>query len=510
MNIDNRTVRVRFAPSPTGALHIGGIRTALYNYLLAKKQGGIFILRIEDTDQGRYVAGAEQYILNSLKWCGIEPTEGPTYGGNFGPYRQSERKEMYGKYAQELVEKGLAYVAYDTVEELEKMRQEYSSESNPSPMYNHITRKGMKNSLTMTAEENEMERQKGTPFVIRMRIDPGMEIAFDDAIRENVVFRSEELDDKILVKADGMPTYHFANVVDDHLMEISHVIRGEEWLSSTAHHVLLYKYFGWEETMPVFAHLPLILKPEGSGKLSKRDGAKFGFPVFPLEWDPKDGTEAFAGFKESGFDPRAVVNFLALLGWSPGDDRELMDLEEMVEAFSLEKVGKSGARFDFEKAKWFNQQYIKKTSGEDLAGIIRSMVPIEYSDEYVASACNSMKERVFTYNELFTDAKFFYSDDFEIDEAMVDKKWSPKSEGQISLLKEYFKDNHFEDSKDAEERTKAFLQENGIGMGEIFPILRLALTGTLKGPDLFQTITILGKPKVIERLEKLLLRMKSS
>jgi len=310
MNISNRTVRVRFAPSPTGALHIGGIRTALYNYLLAKKQGGIFILRIEDTDQGRYVAGAEQYILDSLKWCGIEPTEGPTYGGSFGPYRQSERKEMYGKYAQELVEKGLAYVAYDTVEDLEKMRQEYSSESNPSPMYNHITRKGMKNSLTMTAEENEMERQKGTPFVVRMKIDPGMEIAFDDAIRENVVFRSEELDDKILVKADGMPTYHFANVVDDHLMEISHVIRGEEWLSSTAHHVLLYKYFGWEETMPIFAHLPLILKPEGSGKLSKRDGAKFGFPVFPLEWDPKDGTEAFAGFKN-----RDLILELLLIFW---------------------------------------------------------------------------------------------------------------------------------------------------------------------------------------------------
>ncbi|RME93486.1 MAG: glutamate--tRNA ligase, partial [Bacteroidetes bacterium] len=351
------SVRVRFAPSPTGALHIGGVRTALYNYLLAKKLGGTFILRIEDTDQTRYVPGAEAYILEALDWLGLTPDEGPGFGGAYGPYRQSERQAQYLKYAQELVASGRAYYAFDTPEELEAQRELAKAAGKHSFKYDAQSRGQLRNSLSLPKAEVEALLADGVPYTIRLLVEPGQTVVIEDLVRGSVSFQTDELDDKVLLKADGMPTYHLANIVDDHLMKISHVIRGEEWLPSTAHHVLLYRAFGWEDTMPAFAHLPLILKPTGKGKLSKRDGLKLGIPVFPLAWKGDTPEDSFMGFREFGFDPAAVLNFLALLGWNPGTDQEIFSLDELIAAFSIEKIGKAGARFDFDKAKWFNQQY---------------------------------------------------------------------------------------------------------------------------------------------------------
>ena len=362
----DKKVRVRFAPSPTGPLHMGGVRTALYNYLFAKKHGGDFILRIEDTDQTRYVPGAEEYIIESLKWCNLIPDEGVGFGGEYGPYRQSERKEtgMYRTYAEQLVENGYAYYAFDTPEELEQMRENLKKAGVAAPQYNAVTRNSMKNSLTLSAEEVKSRIENGDPYVIRIKMPRNEEVKFKDLIRGWVVVNSNNLDDKVIFKADGMPTYHLANVVDDYSMKITHVIRGEEWLPSGPLHVLLYKYLGWEEEMPQFAHLPLILKPDGNGKLSKRDGDRLGFPVFPLEWkDPKSG-EISSGYREKGYFPEAFVNMLALLGWNPGTEQELFTLDELVQAFSLERVGKSGAKFDPDKTRWFNQQYLRKKSNE--------------------------------------------------------------------------------------------------------------------------------------------------
>ena len=373
-------IRLRFAPSPTGALHIGGLRTALYNYLLAKRHEGTFILRIEDTDQTRYVDGAEKYIMDALKWCGIVPDESPVLGGEHGPYRQSERKAIYRPYAERLVREGKAYYAFDTPEEWAAKRNELQEAGNHSPKYDASVRGQMKTSLAMSENELEAKLNTGSPHVIRLMVPENEEVLVEDRIRGQVRFETNVLDDKVLLKTDGMPTYHLANIVDDHLMEISHVIRGEEWLSSTAHHILLYQAFGWEP--PVFAHLPLILKPSGKGKLSKRDGKKLGIPVFPLSWMGETEEDSFTGFKEYGFLPEAAINFLALLGWNSGTDQEIFDMQELVKVFALDQVGKSGARFDFEKAKWFNQQYLINLSSKEVARQLQTIIPegVTYAD----------------------------------------------------------------------------------------------------------------------------------
>ncbi|MDF1673654.1 MAG: glutamate--tRNA ligase, partial [Vicingaceae bacterium] len=393
-----RKVRVRFAPSPTGPLHIGGVRTALYNYLFAKKHGGDFLLRIEDTDQTRYVKGAEDYIAEALNWCGITPDEGVGVGGDLGPYRQSERKEagIYKKYVDQLLESGDAYYAFDTPEELDQMRENLKAAGVAAPQYNANSRNSMKNSLTLSAEEVQKRLDAGDPFVVRVKIPRNEEVKFQDIIRGWVVVHSANLDDKVLFKSDGMPTYHMANVVDDYMMKITHVIRGEEWLPSGPLHVLLYRFLGWEDVMPQFAHLPLLLKPDGHGKLSKRDGDRLGFPVFPIQWTSPEG-EISSGYRESGYFAEAHINMLAFLGWNPGTPQEIFSLEELVEAFSLERVGKSGAKFDPDKTKWFNEQYLRAKSNEELAQLVKPLVEEKgytYADDsFLAGVCGLMKER---------------------------------------------------------------------------------------------------------------------
>ena len=412
-------VRLRFAPSPTGPLHIGGVRTALYNYLYARKMNGTFVLRIEDTDQGRYVEGAEDYIVNSLKWLGLEFDESPSKGGEYGPYRQSERKDIYKKYAEQLVESGHAYYAFDSSDDLADMRTRYEAEGVHSPKYDSNTRSTMKNSLTLSADETTALIEKGDNVVIRLKLEPNQDVVFQDTVRGEVKFNTSQLDDKVLLKGDGMPTYHMANIVDDHLMKITHVVRGEEWLSSTAHHVLLYRALGWEETMPAFAHLPLILNPTGKGKLSKRAGAKFGFPVFPLAWEGENEEDSFEGFKEFGFDSKATLNFLAFLGWNPGTEQEIFSLEELVQAFDLDAIVKAGARFDIDKAKWYNQQYIINTPNSELVLPIQEELKkynIERSNEFVEGFAGLMKERVSLMTEFYENAPYFFTDSFEYDE----------------------------------------------------------------------------------------------
>ncbi len=499
-----RPVRVRFAPSPTGALHIGGVRTALYNYLFAKKHGGTFILRIEDTDQTRYVPGAEAYIIESLKWCGLLPDEGPGFGGTYGPYRQSERKDVYGRYAEQLVSAGHAYYAFDTVEELEAMRERGKEQGDHNVMYGAANRGSMRNSLSLSSEETQRLLDSGHPWTIRLKVPVGELIRFGDEIRGTVEFDSSELDDKVLLKADGMPTYHLANVVDDHLMEITHVIRGEEWLPSTAHHVLLYRFLGWEETRPLFAHLPLILKPNGNGKLSKRDGMKLGIPVFPLSWDDPDPSERFTGFREAGFDPAAVLNFLAFLGWNPGTEQELFTLEELSEVFSLEKVSKGGARFDFEKARWYNQQYIKARSGAEIASLLAPWtkdLPGSIDAGYLASVCELMKERVTVYPEILEEGYYFFVPVKNYDEATLKKKFRPELlpvlksiETRVAATKPFL-------AAAIEQEVKDLLAAENLGPGNIFPLLRLAMAGTLKGPGLFEIIELLGEQEFSERMQ---------
>jgi glutamyl-tRNA synthetase len=499
-------VRVRFAPSPTGALHIGGVRTALYNYLFAKKTGGTFIIRIEDTDQARYVSGAEDYILESLKWCGLLPDEGPEIGGNFGPYRQSERKEkgLYKKYAQQLIDGGYAYYAFDTADELNAIRSKFEAEKDTFK-YSSATRMDMTNSLTISSEETAKRIESGEPFTIRLKVPDDELVVINDLIRGEVTFQSNELDDKIILKSDGMPTYHMANIVDDHLMEISHVIRGEEWLSSTAHHVLLYRYLGWEDEMPQFAHLPLILKPTGKGKLSKRDGDKLGIPVFPLSWDGATPGDSFTGFREFGFLPEAVNNFLAFLGWNPGTEQEIFSLEELCEAFSLERIGKSGARFDFDKAKWYNQQYIMATSNEKLAKLIQPMLVekgYEVDLEYVAVFCGLMKERVSLLTEFVEVGYYFFEGVTTYDEKNVRKRWKTEQRPQFEYLSDLLTAIENFTAENVETVIKEFINESGLKFGEVFPILRIALAGSMSGPDLFKMIALLGKEGVLERLNK--------
>lgn len=493
-------VRVRFAPSPTGPLHIGGIRTALYNYLYAKKHGGTFLLRIEDTDQNRFVAGAEAYIMDSLKWCGLIPGEGPEQGGPHKPYRQSERKEIYQKYVQKLIESEKAYYAFDTIEELEAMR----GAENDHIKYDSTSRINMRNSLSLTPEATQKLISEGSPYVVRLLIPQNRKITFKDLIRGDVTFDTKELDDKVILKADGLPTYHLANVVDDYLMQITHVIRGEEWLSSTAHHVLLYEAFGWKTAMPEFAHLPLILKPSGKGKLSKRDGQKFGFPVFPLQWIDEDPDESFEGFKSVGFHPDALVNFLAFLGWNPGTEQEIFSLEELVEAFSIEQIGKSGARFDFDKALWYNMQYISNQNLDELTGQVQPFMHragIKVSDQELQPIVSLMRDRIRTYSEMPVTCAFFFMPVEEFDTATIRKKWnlSIKNRYQpiISQLEAIIEFR----APTIKDVINLFINENQLKFGDFLPLLRIALSGDSKGPDLFTIMEILGQQVCVLRLK---------
>ncbi|MEQ1745445.1 MAG: glutamate--tRNA ligase [Saprospiraceae bacterium] len=492
------SVRVRFAPSPTGALHIGGIRTALYNYLFARQHGGTFILRIEDTDQNRYVPGAEQYIIEALRWTGLVPDEGVGFGGDKGPYRQSDRKAIYQKYAHDLVRLGHAYYAFDTPEELERLRE---AEANFT--YNHRTRPSLQNSLTLPVEAVQRHLAEGKPSVIRLKVEPDKSIRIEDLIRGEVVFQSSELDDKVLLKADGMPTYHLANIVDDHLMGITHVIRGEEWLPSTAHHVLLYRGFGWEGTMPRFAHLPLILKPEGNGKLSKRDGAKFGMPVFPLAWAGPTPEESFPGFREAGFLPEATINFLALLGWHPGGDQEMFSMDELVQAFSVEHIGKSGARFDYEKAKWFNQRYIQATDNAALADMIRPMAEAKgyrTDSQFLADVAGLMKERVTFLPDFVEQGYYLFEPVRTYDNEMLQKRWNPALQPAFEAVIEQFGSESPFEAVHLEPAMKRFMADSGIKPGDILPLLRLALAGTMKGPGVFEMAAVFGKEETVRRL----------
>ena len=498
-------VRVRFAPSPTGALHIGGVRTALYNYLLARKTGGQFILRIEDTDQTRYVPGAEAYIKEALEWCGLRPDEGPGYGGEHGPYRQSDRKAMYQEHAQMLIDNGKAYYAFDTPDELDARREAEKAAGNHSFRYDPSTRSSMRNSETLAADEVEKLLAAGTPYTIRLKVPTDEVITIQDSVRGEVQFQSNELDDKILLKTDGMPTYHLANIVDDHHMEITHVIRGEEWLPSTAHHVLLYRAFGWEDTMPTFAHLPLILKPTGKGKLSKRDGAKLGIPVFPLAWEGDTPEDSFTGFREFGFDPRAVLNFLAFLGWNPGTEQEIFQLDELVQAFSVEKIGKAGARFDFDKAKWFNQQYIMNTPDAELVATIKPLLAnegVDKDDAFLTTFVELMKERVIVYGDFWENGQYFFRDIEQYDEKNVRKKWKPENQSLFENLRDQLLALDSPDEAAVESCVKGFMEANELGFGAVLPILRLGVAGTMKGPSIFAVMALLGMDTVAERLNK--------
>ncbi len=503
--MSDRKIRVRFAPSPTGPLHIGGVRTALYNYLFAKKHGGTFILRIEDTDQGRYVPGAEEYIIESLKWCGLLPEEGPGFGGDYAPYRQSERKDIYAKYAFQLLENGGSYYAFDTPEELEEKRKAEAEKGNHNFKYDGATRRDMKNSLSLTPAETLQLLASGAPYVIRLKVPENENVTFQDLIRGEVTFQTNELDDKVLLKGDGMPTYHLANIVDDHLMEITHVIRGEEWLPSTGHHVLLYRAFGWEATMPEFSHLPLILKPDGKGKLSKRDGAKFGIPVFPLGWKGEVPEDSFDGFKEFGFLPEAVINFLAFLGWNPGTEQEIFSLVELAEAFSLEKISKGGARFDYDKAKWYNQQYLHAADGEDLAKILQPyMAAHGYSASkvYLVAVCKLMKDRMAVLTDFVGQAYYFFEDIKFYDDEKIGKNWKPDSRLIFEALVAKLAPVDTFDSTHIETAVKNFMEERSLKMGQVMPILRLALAGTMQGPAVYEMMEVLGKERTIERLRK--------
>lgn len=496
-----RKVRVRFAPSPTGALHIGGVRTALYNYLFAKQQGGDLILRIEDTDSQRFVPGAEDYIVEALTWLGIRFDEGVGFGGNYGPYRQSERREIYKKYVDGLVDGGLAYLAFDTPEELEAKRKEI-----PNFQYDASTRGQMRNSLTLSQAETKALIDAGHQYVVRIKIEPGEDIHVNDLIRGEVVINSSVLDDKVLYKsADGLPTYHLANIVDDHLMEVTHVIRGEEWLPSAPLHVLLYRYLGWADTMPAFAHLSLLLKPEGNGKLSKRDGDRLGFPVFPLEWkDPKTG-DLSSGYRESGYLPEAVVNFLALLGWNPGNDQEVMSMDDLIRAFNLSHCSKSGAKFDYEKGKWFNHQYVQKKDNKEIAALFEPVLAshgVEADPSYVEKVVAMMKDRVNFVKELWDVCAFFFVAPTEYDEKTRKKRWKEDSAVQLAELVEVLRAREPFDIAGTEEEVKAWIEQKGYHLGNIMNATRLALVGEGKGPHIFDITEALGKEESIRRIER--------
>lgn len=496
-----RRVRVRFAPSPTGPLHIGGVRTALFNYLFARQHGGDFVFRIEDTDSHRFVPGAEEYIIESFKWLGIKFDEGVSFGGDHGPYRQSERRDIYKKYVDQLLADGKAYYAFDTPEELDAKRAEIQNFQ-----YDARTRMQMRNSLSLPEAEWRQMIADGEQYVVRFLITPGIEVHVNDMIRGDVVIKSDILDDKVLYKsADELPTYHLANIVDDHLMEISHVIRGEEWLPSAPLHVLLYRAFGWEDTMPRFAHLPLLLKPEGKGKLSKRDGDRLGFPVFPLEWhDPKTG-EVSSGYRESGYFPEAVVNFLALLGWNPGTEQELFSLEELVEAFDISKCSKSGAKFDYQKGIWFNHEYILRKSNEEIADLFAPIVAnngVDESMERIRTVVSLMKDRVSFVRELWDLCSFFFLPPTEYDEKTVRKRWKEYSAQQMIELAEVLEGIDDFSIEGQEPVVMKWVEDKGYKLGDIMNAFRLALVGIGKGPGMFDISAFLGKEETLRRLRR--------
>lgn len=499
--MSERKVRVRFAPSPTGALHIGGVRTALYNYLFARQHGGEMVFRIEDTDSHRFVPGAEEYIIESFRWLGIKFDEGVGFGGDCGPYRQSERRDIYKKYVDQLLEAGKAYIAFDTSAELEQKRAEM-----PNFQYDARTRLQMRNSLTMPETEVRALLDNEQQYTVRFKVEPGLEVHVNDLIRGDVVVKSDILDDKVLYKsADELPTYHLANIVDDHLMAISHVIRGEEWLPSAPLHVLLYRAFGWEDTMPRFAHLPLLLKPEGKGKLSKRDGDRLGFPVFPLEWqDPKTG-EISSGYRESGYFPEAVVNFLAMLGWNPGTEQEIFSLDELVEAFDLSRCSKAGAKFDYKKGIWFNHEYILRKSDEEIAQLFAPIVAnngVDESMERVTKVVSMMKDRVDFVKELWPLCSFFFIAPIAYDEKTVAKRWKEYSARQMNELADVLERLDDFSIESQETAVMRWVEGKEYKLGDIMNAFRLALVGIGKGPGMFDISAFLGKEETLRRLRK--------
>lgn len=508
----DRKVRVRFAPSPTGPLHIGGVRTALYNYLFARRNGGDMILRIEDTDSQRFVPGAEDYINEALAWLGIKIDEGVREGGAYGPYKQSERRDIYREHVKMLLDNGKAYVAFDTPAELEAARA-----ATPNFQYDASTRGKMRNSLTLGDEETARLIAEGTPYVVRFKIEPGRDVEVNDLIRGKVTINSSVLDDKVLYKsADDLPTYHLANIVDDHLMLVSHVIRGEEWLPSAPLHVLLYEAFGWSDTMPEFVHMPLLLKPDGKGKLSKRDGDRLGFPVFPLEWhDPKSG-DVSAGYRENGYLPEAVINFLALLGWNPGDDTEIMNMDELISRFSFEHCSKSGAKFDFEKGKWFNHKYLQEKSAMELAQMFKPVLAqngvdtTAFSDEYIARAVDLVKSRISFVRDLWTHAKFFFVEPEEYEAKSVRKRWSEDTPRIMGELIEVLKGLDDFSSAAAEPVVLGWIEQKGYHLGNVMNAFRLAVVGECKGPHMFDITELMGVDETVRRIQLAIERIKPS
>ncbi len=500
----NRKVRVRFAPSPTGPLHIGGVRTALYNYLFARRNGGDMILRIEDTDLHRFVPGAEEYINEALAWLGIKIDEGVREGGNYGPYKQSERRDIYRKHVKMLLDNGKAYIAFDTPEELEAARN-----ATPNFQYDASTRMNMRNSLSLPPEEVKRLIDEGTPYVVRFLIEPGRDVVVDDLLRGKVTINSSILDDKVLYKsADDLPTYHLANIVDDHLMEISHVIRGEEWLPSAPLHVLLYEAFGWSDTQPQFVHLPLLLKPDGKGKLSKRDGDRLGFPVFPLEWhDPASGAIS-SGYRESGYLPEAVINFLALLGWNPGDDTEIMSMDELINKFSFDHCSRSGAKFAYDKGRWFNHEYLQNTPDAELAKMFRPVLKAhgvndaEYTDEYLSRVVALVKGRINFVADLWDQAKFFFAEPTDYAEKDIKKRWKEDTPRILTELIEVIKALPDFSSAAAEPPVLEWVAKNEYHLGNVMNAFRLTLVGECKGPHIFDITELLGKDETIRRIRK--------
>jgi glutamyl-tRNA synthetase len=499
-----RKVRVRFAPSPTGPLHIGGVRTALYNYLFARQNGGDMILRIEDTDQTRFVPGAEDYIIEALDWLGIKFDEGVHLGGNYGPYRQSDRKPLYRQYADQLLRDGWAYYAFDKPEALDAKRKEYESQKKTF-QYDCTTRLSMENSLSLPADEVSRRIDSGEPYVVRFKFPEDLDITVHDLIRGDVTMNSRLLDDKVLFKSDGMPTYHLANIVDDNLMEVSHVIRGEEWLPSAPLHVMLYRAFGWEDTMPQFAHLPLLLKPDGNGKLSKRDGDRLGFPVFPLDWHNPETGEISSGYRERGYLPEAVVNMLALLGWNPGNDQELMSMDELIRLFSIEHISKSGAKFNIEKAKWFNHEYLQKCSDERIAEMFLPQLKehgIDAPMDYVVKVCGMMKERISFPSELWDQTHYFFVAPTEYDPKAVSKRWKPGMTTHMAKVIEILNTVPFQYDAIHQALLEDYIKGNELNMGQIMNSLRLAVVGTTVGPDMLTLVMTIGKEETIARVQR--------
>ena len=502
MSNTEREVRVRFAPSPTGPLHIGGVRTALYNYLFARQHGGKMILRIEDTDSQRFVPGAEEYINEALAWLGIKIDEGVHEGGPYGPYKQSERRDIYREHVKMLLDAGKAYIAFDTPAELDAKRAEVANFQ-----YDASTRLSMRNSLTLPADEVKKMIADGVQYVVRFRIEPGRDVAVDDLIRGRVTIKSDILDDKVLYKsADDLPTYHLANIVDDHLMKVSHVIRGEEWLPSAPLHVLLYEAFGWADTAPEFVHLPLLLKPDGKGKLSKRDGDRLGFPVFPLEWhDPKSG-EISSGYRESGYLPEAVVNFLALLGWNPGDDTEVMSMDELIAKFSLEHCSRAGAKFAFEKGKWFNHTYLQNISDAELAKLYKPVMkargvnPGDFSDEYITRAVGLVKSRINFVSDLWEHTRYFFVAPTEYEAKSVKKRWSKDMPGIMMALAELLETENDFAGTSLEPKVLGWIESNGYHLGNVMNAFRLTVVGECKGPHMFDITDLLGRDETVARI----------